>query len=87
MAGIALFGRQTQIAAAMWTSLAASSYGMYYVHPLFVYPLAYIFRSLSFPLVAKAFVVIVLSILLSWACSALLLRRAPVLRRMFSGSD
>jgi hypothetical protein len=87
MAGIALFRRQTAIPEPVWNSLAANSFGVYYVHPLVVYPLAYILRSLSFPMILKAIMLIGVSIGLSWSASALLLRRAPVLRRVFAGLD
>lgn len=83
IAGVALFQRKVNSAGAVWSSLAANSYGIYYVHPLILYPLAYVFVGLSMPLIVKAPALIVLAILLSWAVSALLLKRLPVLRAMF----
>ena len=86
MAGLALFRRAGPIRRSVWTSLAQNSYGIYYVHPVFVYPLTYLFLSLSLPIPIKAAAVIVLGTLLSWACSALVLQKAPILRTMFARS-
>ena len=83
IAGVALFQRKVNSAGAVWSSLAANSYGIYYVHPLILYPLAYVFVGLSLPLIIKAPALIGLAILLSWGVSALLLKRLPVLRAMF----
>jgi len=83
IAGVALFQRKVNSAGTVWSSLAANSYGMYYVHPLILYPLAYVFVGLSLPLIVKAPTVVALALLLSWAVSALLLKRLPGLRRIF----
>ena len=56
---------------------------IYYIHPLILYPLAYVFIAVALPLFLKAFLVISLAILLSWAVSALVLKKAPLLRRVF----
>jgi hypothetical protein len=87
VAGVALFRRPVVLSSAAWDSLAANSYGMYYVHPMVVYPLSYVLLSLPLPVILKAFLLIAVSIPLSWAVSEWVLRRAPLLRRMFSGSD
>ncbi len=83
IAGVALFQQKIDRAGAVWKSLAANSYGIYYVHPLILYPLAYVFVSWPAPLLLKVPTLIVLAVLLSWAVSALLLKRLPVLRAMF----
>jgi glucan biosynthesis protein C len=83
MAGAALFQRYVNGTGRFWKSLAASSYGIYYIHPLILYPFAYIFVGIAIPLYLKATVVIVVGILLSWAISALVLRKAPILRQVF----
>ena len=83
VAGILFFRQKVNSAGAVWQSLAANSYGIYYVHPLILYPLAYVFVGISLPLIVKAPALIVLAILLSWAVSALLLKRLPVVRAMF----
>ncbi len=83
MVGAAFFQRYVNGTGFFWQSQAASSYGIYYIHPLILYPLAYVFVKISLPLFLKAIVVIILAILLCWGFSALVLRRAPVFRRAF----
>ena len=82
-AGVAIFRDKVDGDGRVWKSLAANSYGMYYIHPLILYPLAYVFVAFSLPLFLKAFLVITLAILLSWAVSALVLKKAPLLRKVF----
>ncbi|MEW5959814.1 MAG: acyltransferase family protein [Chloroflexota bacterium] len=81
--GAALFQRKVNGPGFFWQTQAANSYGIYYVHPLILYPLAYVFVGLSLPIFLKAPLLIILAILLSWAVSALILKKAPVLRRVF----
>jgi surface polysaccharide O-acyltransferase-like enzyme len=83
IAGVALFQRKVNSAGTVWSSLAANSYGIYYVHPLILYPLAYVFVAISLSPIVKAPTVIALALLLSWAVSALLLKRLPGLRAIF----
>jgi peptidoglycan/LPS O-acetylase OafA/YrhL len=83
VAGILFFRQKVNQAGDVWRSLAANSYGIYYIHPLILYPLAYVFVGISLPLIVKAPALIALAILLSWAVSALLLKRLPVVRAMF----
>ncbi len=83
MAGVLFFRQKVNSAGAVWASLAANSYGIYYIHPLILYPLAYVFVGISLPLIIKVPAVIGLAILLSWGVSALLLKRLPVVRAMF----
>lgn len=82
-AGVAVFRAKGDSTGRVWSSLASNSYGMYYVHPLILYPLAYVFVSVTWPLYLKAFAVISLAILLSWALSAFVLKKAPLLRQIF----
>lgn len=82
-AGVAIFHGKVNGTGRIWQSLAANSYGMYYIHPLILYPLAYLFVPVSLPLFLKAFLVITSAILLSWTVSALLLKKAPLLREVF----
>jgi glucan biosynthesis protein C len=84
LAGVALFQRKINQTGPVWASLAASSYGIYYIHPLILYPLAYLFVPISLPLFIKAPLVILLAIGLSWAVSSLILTKAPVVRRAFA---
>ena len=83
MAGAAFFQRYVNGTGRVWQSLAATSYGVYYVHPLIIYPLALGFVGLTLPLYLKAPMVTGLAFFLSWAASAFVLRKAPGLRRAF----
>jgi glucan biosynthesis protein C len=83
LTGVAFFQRRAGAAGSLWASLAASSYSMYYVHPVLVYPLAYVFLGIGLPLMLKAVLVTGLAIVLSWGLSVLLLKRIPVLARVF----
>jgi peptidoglycan/LPS O-acetylase OafA/YrhL len=84
MAGMTLFQRKVNAHNAFWRSLGTTSYAIYYIHPLILYPLAYVFVAVSMPLFIKALVVILTGIFLSWLVSALVLTRVPVVRRAFS---
>ena len=84
MAGAAMFQQKAGGSNRFWRSLSANSYGIYYVHPLVLYPLAYVFVSVSLPLFVKAPLVILLGLFLSWAVSALILTKVPILRRAFA---
>ena len=83
IAGVALFQQKVNGAGVVWSSLTANSYGIYYVHPLILYPLAYVFVGISLPLPIKAPALILITIVLSWGVSALLLKRLPGVRVMF----
>lgn len=84
LAGAALFQQKVNRASPFWSSLALSSYGIYFIHPLILYPLAYVFVPISLPLLLKAPLVILLGLLLSWAASALVLTKVPLLQRAFA---
>lgn len=60
-----------------------NSYGIYYVHPMILYPLAFLLVDLSAPAVAKWIVLVAVTSGASLAASVLLLRRVPGLRAMF----
>ena len=64
-------------------TLADNAFGIYYVHPLVLYPGAWLLVGLAIPGPLKAVILLVVTIALSLAISAGVLRRAPVLRRMF----
>jgi glucan biosynthesis protein C len=83
MMGVAFCQRHFNGAGRLQKSLADSSYGIYFIHPTILYPLAYFFMSFSLPLYVKATTVIGLIFFLSWAASALVLRKAPILNRIF----
>ncbi|WP_158240532.1 acyltransferase family protein [Telmatospirillum siberiense] len=83
MAGVALFQARLGPERFFRRSRARNSYGIYYLHPLFLYPLALIFVPLSLPLAVKAAAIVLLAYLASWGVSAAILTRLPGLRRMF----
>jgi hypothetical protein len=84
MAAVALFQQNLNRSNPFWSNLSAKAYGIYYAHPLVLYPLAYMFVPVPAPLFAKAPLVILLGILLSWAVSAFVLTKMPVVRRAFA---
>lgn len=84
MAGAALFQYKVNKSSPFCSSLSANSYGIYYIHPILLYPMAYFFVSFSMPLFVKAPLVILLSIFFSWTVSAFILTKAPIVRRVFS---
>lgn len=83
MAGITIFQRCANSSGRLWSSQARNSYGIYYIHLLFLYPLTYVFLSITISVYLKALIVIILGWLLSWGFSTLVLTKVPGLRRMF----
>lgn len=83
LASLALFQAALDLATPFWRSQAANSYGIYYVHPLILYPLAYLLVGTSLPIGLKALLLIGITGLLSWGISALVLKRLPFLSDMF----
>jgi len=83
MATLALFEARLNGNGLIWRSLSVSSYGMYYFHPLILYPLAYVFIAVSLPLGIKAVSVILLGALLSWFFSSQVVLKMPLLRDIF----
>lgn len=83
IAGIGLFQRKVDGAGRAWRTLAANSLGIYYVHPLILYPLAYVLLDLPAPSVAKATILVLVTLAGSLAVSALVLKRLPGTRRVF----
>ena len=83
LAAVAGFSRWGDRSTRTWRALADNAFGIYYVHPLALYPGAWLLVSLSIPGPLKAVVLLAVTIALSLAISAGVLRRAPLLRRMF----
>lgn len=82
--GVALFQTKVNANSTFWRAMNSTSYGIYFIHILILCPLAYVFLSLSMPLVVKSTLVIGLTILISWAVSHWGLNKAPILKRSFS---
>ena len=85
LAAIAFFQQRVNRPTRFWQNLAPNSYGIYYVHPLILYPLTYLLVTVSVDVVFKAVGVILVAMALSWAVSAIVLRKTPGLRHMFAG--
>ena len=83
LAGIALCNGWVDGSGPAWRTLAANSFGIYYVHPLILYPLAYVILDVRVPAFAKFAFLVVVTLLGSLAVSSLVLKRVPGLRRMF----
>jgi peptidoglycan/LPS O-acetylase OafA/YrhL len=83
MAGLAIFQGYLDRGGRAWRTLAENSFGIYYVHPLVLYPLAWLLVGVSLPSIAKVTILVVTTLVASLAISAILLRRLPGLRRIF----
>jgi len=83
IAGIAVFQRWLNRSGRGWQTLAANSFGIYYVHPLILYPLAYLLLDLGVPAIVKATILVLVTLAGSLAVSALVLKRLPGVRRAF----
>ena len=83
LAAVALFQAHLARSSAPWASQARHSYGIYYLHPLVLYPLALLFVPCPVSIYLKAAAVTLGSYLACWALSAAVLTRMPGLRRMF----
>jgi hypothetical protein len=83
VATIALFQAVADGTGRTWRTLASNAYGIYYVHPLILYPLAYLILDLGAPAIVKAAILVLVTLAASLAVSALVLRRLPGLRRVF----
>jgi glucan biosynthesis protein C len=82
-ASIALFRTHVNGETPFWRSQARNSYGVYYLHPLILYPLALVFVPFPISIFVKAAAITLLAYLASWGLSAAVLTRLPGLRRMF----
>lgn len=82
-AAVALARRYLSGGGGFWSYQARNSYGVYYLHPLILYPLALALVPLSLSVFLKAALLVALSYALSLLASGLLLTRLPGLRRMF----
>ncbi|HEX5334299.1 MAG TPA: acyltransferase family protein [Propionicimonas sp.] len=83
LAAVAGFSRWGDRSTPAWRTLADNAFGIYYVHPLVLYPGAWLLVGLAIPGPLKAVILLAVTIAVSLAISAGVLRRAPILRRMF----
>lgn len=84
MAMIALVSRYFAGDALFWRFQARNSYGVYYLHPLILYPLALVFVPFAMSIYIKALSIILLAYGISLLASDAVLTRLPGARRMFA---
>lgn len=83
MAGTAIFQTYVNQPGRVWNSLSRNAYGIYYLHPLILYPLAFAALSFRGSIFLEVVLLTMMTALIAWAVSALVLTRAPVLRDIF----
>jgi hypothetical protein len=83
MASCAVAQRFCNAPGPLLSSLSANSFGIYFIHSAILFPFAFLLIGNRLPLAIKAPGVFGLSLVLSWAVSALVLKKAPLLRRIF----
>ncbi|SIN99135.1 acyltransferase family protein [Halodesulfovibrio marinisediminis] len=79
----ALFSTWVNSSGRIWRSAADNSYGIYFLHALIVYWLVYVLIPVRCSIYLKAAVVFITAMALCWFLTAVILRKAPLLRRMF----
>ena len=83
MTGIALFRRVADRPTRARSSLGRNAYAIYYVHPLILYPAAYVLLAVGAPIFLEVIALTVFTTLVAWAIAALFLTRLPGLRSVF----
>lgn len=83
MASLALFRRFFDRCTPAWSSLARNAFAIYYMHPLILYPAAYVALFVEAPIFTEAALLIVFTTIVTWAFGALVLTRWPILRDVF----
>jgi glucan biosynthesis protein C len=83
MAMLAVFQKWMAGDGPIWTRLANSSYGVYYFHPVILYPLTLALLLVDLPVLLKGSLAIVLGFGLTWLFVSQVVRRLPWLRDVF----
>jgi glucans biosynthesis protein C len=83
MASTALFQHYVNKQDRIWSSFSRNTYGIYYLHPLILYPLAFVALSIPGSIYMEVALLTLATVLIAWAISALLLTRWPGLREIF----
>lgn len=83
MASTALFQQYVNRPGRLWSSLARNAYAIYYVHPLILYPAAYVALSVEASIFLEFAFLATLTVLVAWGLGALVLTRWPILRDIF----
>ncbi len=82
-AALSFFQQVSNGSSAVWDSLSRNAYAIYYLHPLVLYPAAYLALSVDAPPFVEVVGLTILTALVCWAIGALVLTRLPVLRNIF----
>ena len=80
----ALYQNYINIKNWFWKNMIKNSFGIYYVHSFFLYPVVYLLIPVSLSIFFKVLLVIILTLLLSWLFTLLVLRKIPLIRRSFN---
>ena len=83
LAAVALFHRFFNRPSRLWSSLSRNAYAIYYLHPLILYPAAYVALFVPMSIYLEPVLLILLTTLAAWGLGALVLTRWPVLRNIF----
>ncbi len=83
LGGVAALARWADSGHRVWRVLARNAYGVYYVHPLVLYPGALLMLGVPLPGPVKEVLLFVVAVALSLALTAGVLRRLPVVRAAF----
>ncbi len=83
MSLVALFRKYMNGHNMFWKSQARNTYGMYYLHPLILFPLALYMVQVEISIFIKAPVIIIVTWFVSWLISTAVLTRSPILRDIF----
>lgn len=83
LAATAFFQRFVNQPTPLWSSLARNAYAIYYLHPLILYPAAYVALGAPLPIFVEAVLLMFLTALAAWGLGALVLTRLPGLREIF----
>lgn len=83
MALTALFYRYANRPSPVWNSLSRNAFAIYYLHPIILYPAAYLALGLDLSIAIEPLLLMLLTALVCWGLGALVLTRLPVLRDIF----
>ena len=80
---VSLFQRYSNKPGRLWSSLGRNAYGIYYLHPIILYPTAYATLSLESPIFVEATLLVIFTTVVAWGMSMLILTRWPILQDIF----
>lgn len=80
---VTLFYHAYNQAGRLWASLDRNAFAIYYLHPIILYPAAYVALSLAMPIFLEVALLVVGTAVVSWGLSTAVLTRWPILRDIF----